>query len=152
MYCFRYGNIIFPFHISDKPSPPQNLKVTNVYKDRITIAWETPKDDGGSEITGYVIEKRDARRTMWSDAGTCGADTLKSVVSKLSEGNDYFFRVAAQNKIGTSDFTELPEAVTAKLPFGKWLYKKYNLHLINIVPNMQINKALRHWSKFYNYL
>ena len=96
--------------------------MTNVYKDRITIAWETPKDDGGSEITGYVIEKRDARRTMWSDAGTCGADTLKSVISKLSEGNDYFFRVAAQNKIGTSDFTELPEAVTAKLPFGTNAY------------------------------
>ena len=104
-----------------------------VHKDRATITFQPPADDGGSEITGYVIEKRDARRTTWSDAGTCSADTLEHTITKLYEGQDYFFRVAAKNKMGTGAFAETPEAVTAKLPFGecgyslvdhKWKYYK----------------------------
>lgn len=40
-------------------------------------------------------------------------------VTKLFEGNQYEFRVAAENKIGVSDFTQTSEPVTAKMPFGQ---------------------------------
>ncbi len=48
------------------------------------------------------------------------ADTLAFKVTKLREGNEYQFKVTAENKIGESEPVSLPEGVTAKLPFGEW--------------------------------
>ncbi len=40
-------------------------------------------------------------------------------VTKLFEGSEYDFRVAAENKIGVSDFVQTSEPVRAKMPFGE---------------------------------
>ncbi len=47
---------------ADKPSPPRNLRVTDVSKDYISLAWDVPEFDGGSPIKGYNIEKADTKR------------------------------------------------------------------------------------------
>ena len=39
------------------PSEPRNVRVIEVYKDFMIVAWELPETDGGSEITGYQVEK-----------------------------------------------------------------------------------------------
>ena len=83
----------------------------------MTVAWDVPETDGGSPISGYVIERRDARRDSYISGATVDADTLHAVVKKLVEGNQYYFRVSAQNEIGVSQPAETTEAVTAKLPF-----------------------------------
>ena len=44
----------------DKPSKPTNLRVTDVWKDYIGVSWEPPLKDGGSPVTGYTLEQRDA--------------------------------------------------------------------------------------------
>lgn len=93
------------------------MHVTEYNRDHMTVAWEVPETDGGSPITGYVIERRDARRDSYISGATADADTLQTVVKKLVEGNQYYFRVFAQNKIGVSQPTETTEAVSAKLPF-----------------------------------
>ena len=46
----------------DKPSPPKNLRVTDVSKDYITLEWDVPESDGGSPLKGYNIEKADTKR------------------------------------------------------------------------------------------
>ena len=38
-------------------------------------------------------------------------------ISKLVEGNEYLFRICAENAIGASDWTTTNEAVKARLPF-----------------------------------
>ncbi len=40
-------------------------------------------------------------------------------VPKLREGNEYNFKVVAENKIGESEPATLPQGVVAKLPFGE---------------------------------
>ncbi len=60
-------NIHFGF--PDEPSEPRELGVTEYWTDFITIAWKIPETDGGSPITRYVIEKRDALRTQWVKVG-----------------------------------------------------------------------------------
>merc|ERR1712013_70467 len=43
-------------NIMDKPPEPKNCTVTNVFHDNCTVNWQPPDDDGGTEITGYIIE------------------------------------------------------------------------------------------------
>ena len=108
----------------DKPSAPQNLRVTEVSKDFVTLTWDTPESDGNAPITGYVIEKLDTTKTSWASAGS--TDNLTFKAKRLFEGSNYLFRVAAENKIGTGEFAVLTEAVTAKLPFGETFYNIQN--------------------------
>lgn len=44
------------FTVPGKPSAPD---VTNVTKDSCVATWERPKSDGGSEITNFILQKRD---------------------------------------------------------------------------------------------
>ena len=62
------------YFILDEPEAPKSLRVKEVWTNYITIAWDAPDKDGGSPITGYIIEKRDALRPMWLKAGTVEAD------------------------------------------------------------------------------
>ena len=106
----------------DKPSAPKNLRVKEVYKDFIAIAWDTPETDGGSPITSYIVEKRDASKTTYVNAGTLESGTLHHKVTKLVEGKEYYFRVYAENAIGRSDPAETTDPIKAKLPFGELCY------------------------------
>ena len=82
------------------------------------VQWDAPESDGGSPITKYKVEKRDATRTAYVQVEEVDGKTLKVKVSKPTEGNKYFFQVAAENDNGLSDWTETTEPVEAKLPFG----------------------------------
>lgn len=48
------------------PSAPRELNVLEVLKSTVQLAWEPPEDDGGSPVTGYIIEKREVSRKTWS--------------------------------------------------------------------------------------
>ena len=108
-----YGAIV------DKPAPPRNLCVKEINPNYITLQWNTPDEDGGAPITGYVIEKADAKRRTFAAAGNTDADTLVFKATKLYEGSEYLFKVFAENAVGLSEPATLPEPVTAKLPFGE---------------------------------
>lgn len=75
------------------------VKFTEVFAERIGLAWNPPKDDGGSKITNYVVEKREENRKSWvhvsNDPKECAY-----VVTRLTENHEYEFRVMAQNKFG----------------------------------------------------
>ena len=49
----------------DKPGAPLDLKIEAVGHDWIELAWEPPVKDGGSPITGYVVERRTAANYKW---------------------------------------------------------------------------------------
>lgn len=44
------------FTAPGKPSVPE---IANVTKDSCVVTWERPKNDGGAEISNYVLQKRD---------------------------------------------------------------------------------------------
>ncbi len=107
------------YNASDKPGPPRNLRIKEVNKDYLVIAWDAPESDGGERITGYTIEKRDARKTNYISSGSVDGDSLEFKVTKLIEGNEYYVRVSSENKIGQSEPAETSEPVKARLPFGR---------------------------------
>ena len=51
--------------------------------------------------------------------GETDANTLTIKATKLTENNQYHFRVVAENEVGVSDPCETDEPITAKLPFGE---------------------------------
>jgi len=108
---------VYITNFPDKPGPPEDLKPTAVSEDTVTIQWAPPKDDGGSEIIGYVVEKREASKRTWQKVDT--TEELEMEVNSLQEGQSYIFRVAAENEIGVGEFVELSKAATPKSQFGK---------------------------------
>ncbi|KAK7507540.1 hypothetical protein BaRGS_00001475, partial [Batillaria attramentaria] len=107
----------FEINIKDKPGKPNNLHAIEVLKDQIVLAWEPPTSTGNCPLKGYVIEKRDAKRNTWMPVQTVDSTTVTYAVQKLLEGNEYFFRVAAENEIGVGEAAELFDGIVAKSPY-----------------------------------
>lgn len=60
---------IWHLFLQDKPGPPQKLQVTEVWGFNAATEWESPKDDGNCEITGYTIQKADLKTKVWEETG-----------------------------------------------------------------------------------
>lgn len=84
------------------PSPPQNLRVANVTSKSVTIEWETPDSNGGTELTSYIIEKLLTKSSQWSRVATLDSYCLSYCIDNLKETTELSFRVLAENAIGVS--------------------------------------------------
>ncbi|XP_033116214.1 twitchin-like [Anneissia japonica] len=103
----------------DAPGAPGTPVAKDTDKTAITISWTPPKSDGGSPITGYVVEKREAGASRWAPASRAPIRDTSFTVSKLTEGKEYEFRVKAQNKAGDGKPSETSAAITAAPPATK---------------------------------
>lgn len=97
----------------DEPGPPGHLKATDWDKDHVDLAWLPPAEDGGSPITGYIIEKKD-KYGDWEKALEVPADQLKATVPDLIEGQPYSFRVLAVNAAGPGEPSNETPTIIAK--------------------------------------
>uniref|UniRef100_A0A3B5B8Y8 Titin n=1 Tax=Stegastes partitus TaxID=144197 RepID=A0A3B5B8Y8_9TELE len=101
--------------ILDKPGPPSNIKVDEVSADFICLSWDPPTYDGGCQINNYVVEKRDTTTTTWQIVSATVARTSIKV-SRLTQGTEYQFRIAAENRYGKSHAID-SAPVVAQYPF-----------------------------------
>ena len=75
----------------------------------VTVSWAEPQNNGGAEITGYVLKYRpdgtdyDYTKTFPENHG---------LVDGLSSGTTYKFKVAAQNSAGVGIFSDSAEIST----------------------------------------
>ena len=99
------------------------MKVTGVTEKNVALKWSEPEHDGGSEITGYVIEQKDASKRSWQRIGEVEA-TEKKLFNAigLQEGQQYNFRIAAENSVGVGEFAEMFQSVLAKCQYGLFRY------------------------------
>ena len=53
----KHGRCTFTIEliVIDKPSAPENLKVTDVTDNSARLTWEEPQQDGGAHVFGYVL-------------------------------------------------------------------------------------------------
>ena len=78
------------------PDAPTNL-LADATDGAVTLTWDAPENDGGSEITDY--EYRIDRRNPWI---SIGSTQTTHTVTGLDNGTAYVFEVRAVNRIGKS--------------------------------------------------
>ena len=92
-----------------KAEPPVNLaspvdqpKVEEIKKDSVTLSWKRPTDDGGSILTGYVIEKKSGNGP-WEEVLEVSPKNNQATVKDLKENEECQFRVKVRNDAGLSE-------------------------------------------------
>lgn len=98
----------------DEPGPPGTPEATDWDKDHIDLKWSPPINDGGSPITGYVVEKREKGAGKWTKGVEVPSNECKATVPDLDEGTEYEFRVRAINAAGPGEASRTSQPITAK--------------------------------------
>ena len=81
-------NVNFPLTIRATPGPCRApIKVSDTTFSSARLAWTAPSDDGGSKVTHYVIEKKEAGKSYWSTVSS----QVKIMLIKNPEHISYKF-------------------------------------------------------------
>jgi len=112
-----FDSVSLNVRVLDRPAPPTNLHAEDFAGDSLTLVWHPPKDNGGADVTNYVVEKKEPRSPTWSRV-TGYVVTTNCKVRGLVIGRDYEFRVMAENQYGTSDPVMTEEPIKAKHSFN----------------------------------
>lgn len=100
----------------------------NLTSESCKLNWFFPDDDGGSAISNYIIEKREAERKAWTSCSYT-AGRQNAIVNNLVLKKAYFFRVAAENAIGVGPFNQTACEIVIKDRISKYL----SLYIIFLV-------------------
>ena len=119
MIC-RFTLYIAKLILLDVPSPPVGpLNITNVTYNSADLEWKPSENDGGTPITGYLVEYRTATRSTWSKAATVDAKQTTYTVGNLMEGTEYYFRITAVNAEGHSQPLQSSDVIKPMRELGK---------------------------------
>ncbi|XP_074481842.1 myosin-binding protein C, slow-type isoform X2 [Sebastes fasciatus] len=93
---------ILDIQIVDLPGPPLCVTIEDVWGGNVALVWTPPKDNGNAPITGYTIQKADKKTMEWY---TCIEHYHRTciTITELVVGNEYFFRIFAENMCGLSE-------------------------------------------------
>ena len=104
-----------------EPGMPMNVMAEATSHDMITVSWESPAADGGSDITGYMVQRgyMDAdNMMMWMDVDPAhmGMDKMYMDMGLMAE-TTYYYRVTAMNAVGSGEATDgMAMAMTMMMP------------------------------------
>lgn len=100
----------------DKPGPPAAFDISEITSESCLLSWNPPRDDGGSKITNYIVERRAVDSEIWYKlSSTVKQTTYKA--TKLVAFKEYVFRVYAENQFGVGAPAE-HAPIIARYPFG----------------------------------
>jgi hypothetical protein len=91
----------------------------------MVLTWKVPESDGGSPITGYIIERSLATSLRWLRINKQLVPELTYKATELVEDNEYVFRVIAENKVGQGEASEPTKPVLARDP---WRESGFNVY------------------------
>ena len=92
------------------PGAPASLRVSVNDTGKLDLSWQVPDDDGGSAITGYKVQWKEAAGS-WdtpADVSEAAVTGTSHTITGLTDGVEYSVRVSAVNSVG--DGAPSPEA------------------------------------------
>ena len=102
---------------TDTPGAPGAPSIVETKRRAVTLKWSTPREDGGTPLTSYVVQYRPEGAYKWITS-TEDTTSARHEVTGLEENITYDFRVAGKNKMGVGKFAECAMAVQAREPIG----------------------------------
>lgn len=82
-----------------------------------TLTWQPPENDGGSPITGYIIERTTGYSSRWTKVNKDPIKSLMYNFEDLIEMSEYEFRVCAVNEAGVGKPSPGTGTFIAKDPY-----------------------------------
>jgi hypothetical protein len=79
---------------------------------QVSLTWTAPSYIGGSAITDYSVQFSSNSGSTWTTFSRTSSTTASQVVTGLTNGTAYVFRVAGINSSGTGTFTAASSSVT----------------------------------------
>lgn len=111
------------FALAAVPERPEDLEVKEVTKNSVSLTWNPPKYDGGSEILNYVLESRLIGTEKFHKVTQDNLMSRKYTVKGLKEGDTYEYRVSAVNIVGQGKPSFCTKPITCKDELGMCLIK-----------------------------
>jgi hypothetical protein len=112
------GELDIPLTVTGGPPVSAPGAPTDVHgtasKNRVTLSWTPPADDGGQSIDTYAIRYSSNGGGSWSD-GPTASDTSVAVTG-LANGTAYIFEVAADNDFATGSYSNPSASLTPHSP------------------------------------
>ncbi|CAM9176415.1 unnamed protein product [Lampetra planeri] len=95
--------------VLDKPTAPLGpAEVTDSSPTCIEFRWRPPKDDGGSPVINYIMERQQVGRNTWKKIGESpGLPSYRD--TNVERGRKYCYRIRAATAEGVSDVMETDE-------------------------------------------
>merc|ERR1712071_225006 len=90
-----------PVNVRDISGPVEDLKLKEIDHSHAVLAWHLPADDGGCQIKGYYVQKRDMNMNAWLKVDTVQKPTIDII--NVLENNTYVFKVSVLNECGKSE-------------------------------------------------
>ncbi len=85
------------------PTAPQSLSVATGDQDQeLDVTWQAPSSNGGSEVTGYKVQWKEAAESWDTEADVSEATETGTTytITDLTGGVEYAVRVIATNDVG----------------------------------------------------
>ena len=88
------------------------------------VQWKEPEFKGGTQLCGYHIRYREYGSTCWTNSTTGIVLGCSFLVSGLKKSYFYEIQVAAENKVGISDWSESSDLIEAirKIIFNMFFF------------------------------
>lgn len=100
---FKFNLPFFILATTGPPTAPERFMYTERTKNSVTLDWKPPRNDGGSPIIGYIVDKRRHDSNEFERVNKRLCPTTSLLVDNLAELHMYEFRVKAVNEIGESE-------------------------------------------------
>lgn len=104
---------------TDPPGSPQNPRVVDTTRTSVSLAWSPPDEEGGSKVTGYLIEMQKVGSFNWIKCNTTPSLICEYTLTQMPQGEEFKFRVLACNAGGSGEPAEVPGTVKVTEMLGK---------------------------------
>uniref|UniRef100_A0A8C3BJ27 Titin n=1 Tax=Cairina moschata TaxID=8855 RepID=A0A8C3BJ27_CAIMO len=139
--------------VLDVPGPPTGpINILEVTPEHMVISWRPPKDDGGSPIINYIVEKRQSKKETWGGEPRELAETVlaKDILSPPEVNLDVTCRDLITVRVGqtiriTGKVKGRPDPEITWSKDGKVLVQEKRVEIAHDLPNveLQVKEAKR---------